>query len=84
MAHLCFIHASMSDIIFSDCPSAAISRMATTCHGIEVGRFNHTAILPTSTSDIVGKQNKIGGVNFGASLVDFCCIMYKPKLPLMI
>ena len=39
MAHLCFIHTSMSDTILSHCPSAAISCMATKC-GIMVGRFN--------------------------------------------
>ena len=28
-----------------------------------------TAISPTSTSDFVGQHNKIGGINFGATLV---------------
>ena len=38
--HLCFIHISMTDIILSDCPSAAICPMATKCNGILAGRFN--------------------------------------------
>ena len=38
--HLCFMHTSMSDVILSDCPSAAIPHMATKCNGILVGRLN--------------------------------------------
>ena len=37
---LWFICASMSDAILSECPSAAICCMATTCNGILVGRYN--------------------------------------------
>ena len=37
--HHCFIHASMSDTTVSDCPSASICHMATTCNGMWVGRF---------------------------------------------
>ena len=37
---LCFIHTSMSAIILSDFPSAAICHTATKCNGILVGRFN--------------------------------------------
>jgi len=33
-----------------------------------------TAITLTSTSDIVGQHNKIGGITFGADLVHFICI----------
>ena len=46
VTHLCFIWASMSDVIPSDYPSAAICHIATTCNGILVGKFNlycHTA-----------------------------------------
>jgi len=28
-----------------------------------------TAVLPTSTSDIIGRHNKTGGITFGAALV---------------
>ena len=48
VTHLCFIQTSVSDAILSDCPSAAISHMATTCNGILVGRFSlycHTTNL---------------------------------------
>jgi len=38
--HLSFILTSMSDTIFSDCPSAAICCTATKCNGILVRRFN--------------------------------------------
>jgi len=40
--------------------------------GMLVGRFNlpGTAIPPTFTADIVGQHNKIGGITFGATLVD--------------
>ena len=38
--YLCFVHTSMSDIILSDCLSAANCHVATTCNGILVGRFN--------------------------------------------
>jgi len=33
-----------------------------------------TAIPPTSTSDIVGQQNRIGGITFKAALLlSLCC-----------
>ena len=37
---LCSISTSMSDVNLSDCPSAAICRMATKWNGMLVGRFN--------------------------------------------
>ena len=36
----CFINTSMSDVILSDCPSAAICCKAIKCNGILVRRFN--------------------------------------------
>jgi len=65
MTHLCFICASMSDAILSDCPSAAICPTATKCNGILVGRYS-TAVPPMSTSDIMGHHYKIGGITFRA------------------
>jgi len=53
MTHLCFTHSSMSDAIFSDCPSAAIFPTATKCNGILVWRFSlycHTPQHPHLTS----------------------------------
>jgi len=29
-----------------------------------------TAILPTGASDVMGQRNKIGGITFGAALVE--------------
>ena len=69
VTHLSFIHASMSDAIVSDCPSAAISHMATTWNGILGGRFPSTSIPPTSASDVMGQYSKIVGITFGAALV---------------
>jgi len=37
---ICFICTSVSDIILSDCPSAATCHTATKCNGILTGRFN--------------------------------------------
>ena len=37
---LCFIHTSTLVAMLSDCPSAAVCCMATTCNGILMGRFN--------------------------------------------
>ena len=47
VTHLCFIDASMSDAILSDCPSAAICHMATMCNGILPESFNlcHTTTI---------------------------------------
>ena len=60
----------MSDAILSDCPSAAI------CHTQQqiVTEYlwegsTSSAIPPTSTSDIVGQHNKIGGITFRAALI---------------
>jgi len=77
MTHLCFIRASMSDTILSDCPSAAICHMATTCNEILVRRFSFYFMSPTSASDIMGHYHKIGGITFIAAVVRMCmCIIY--------
>ena len=39
VAHLCFIHTSMSDTTLSDCPSSAICHTATKCYRILAGKF---------------------------------------------
>jgi len=56
----------MSDAILSDCPSAANCHIAATCNGTLVGRFN--LYCHTTNSDIMGQDDKIGGINFGATL----------------
>ena len=71
MTSLCFICTSISDIILSDCPSAAICHMATKRNGILVGRFN--LYCHTTASGVVGQQNKVGGITFGAALE---CALY--------
>lgn len=58
----------MSDAIVSDCPYAAVCPMATKHNGILVGRFSLSIIPQTSTSDVVGQHNKVGGIVFEASL----------------
>jgi hypothetical protein len=57
----------MSDAILPDYPSAAIFR--TTTKLLLAEGSTSTAILPITTSDIVGQRNKIGGITFGASLI---------------
>jgi len=69
--HLSFVHTPMSDTILSDCPSAAICHVTTTCNGILEGSTS-TVILPTSTSGIMDQCNKIGGITFGAALIYSC------------
>jgi len=51
----------MSDAILSDFPSAASCHMAT---NTEYWREGSTSIVtpPTSTSDVMGQHNKIGGI----------------------
>ena len=52
-------------------------RLLLCCHtgtkwnGILVGRFTLYATLQTSASNIVGQQNKIGGITFGAALIKY-------------
>ena len=56
--HLCFVCTSMSDVILSDCPSAAICHMTAKCHKMLVGCI---AKAPISASYIMGQHNKIEG-----------------------
>jgi len=60
----------MSDSIMSDCSSAAVCHMTTKCSGILAGRFNLYCYNTNTCLDIVGEHNKIGGITFGAALVD--------------
>ena len=68
MLHLCSMHASMSDAILSDRPSAAMCGRATKYNGILVEGSTSTTIPPASTSDVMGQHNKIGGITFEAAL----------------
>jgi len=43
--------------------------MATIRNGVLVERFNLCCHPPTSTTDVMGQQNKIGGITFGAALM---------------
>ena len=58
----------MSDAVLSDCPSAAIFHTATKDKGMPVKGSASTAIPPTSTSDVVGQHNEVGGTAFRAAL----------------
>lgn len=69
VTYLYFICTSMSGVILSDCPYAAICHTGTNYNGILAGRFTLLAYQPTSTTDIMGQQNTIGGMTFGAALV---------------
>lgn len=40
VAHFCFIHTLMLDTLLSNCSSAAICHMTTTCNGILTGRLS--------------------------------------------
>ena len=76
--HLCFTCLSMSATILSDCPSAAICHIAATCNGILVARFNLYCcwcISPTSVSHVIGQQNKIEGITFGAALIEWLFVL---------
>ena len=62
--HFFFIHASMTDVIVSDCPSQQQ-------HVTEYWQEGSTSTAKplTLTSDVMGQHNKIGGVTFRADLV---------------
>ena len=68
VAYLCFTYTPMSDAILSDFPSAASCHMAT---NTEYWREGSTSIVtpPTSTSDVMGQHNKLGGITFRATFV---------------
>ena len=77
---LCFICTSMLDAVLSDCSSAAIYCMETEWNRMLVGRFSLYCQTPTSASDAVGKQNKIGGSTFGAAIV---CNFFLPRTKIL-
>jgi len=58
----------LSDAMLSDCPSAAISRMATT-HNRTLEGSSSSAVAPPFASDAVGQNNKIRSITFGVVLV---------------
>lgn len=62
VTHICLIGTSMLEAILSECPSATICTIATTCSGILVERFNH--YCHQSSSDVVDQHNKIRGISF--------------------
>ena len=66
---LCFICTSMSDTILSDCPSAAICCIVTTCDRILAGRFSLCCYITNICLWLVGQRHKIGGITFGAALI---------------
>jgi len=82
VTHLCFICTSTSDVILSDCLSAAICHMATKCNGILVGRFNSAIIPPTPSTDTVDAQNKAGDITFGATVIYFNIFCLSRVFPL--
>src|SRR5258705_5533954 len=55
--------------ILSDCLPAAIWRTATKLMEYWREGSTSTAIPPTSSSDVVVQHNKIGGISFGAPLI---------------
>lgn len=63
MTYLYFVRTSMSDIVVSHCPSVAIYHKATTSNSILGGRFN---LYRHATSDVMGQNNKKGGILFVA------------------
>ena len=62
----------MSDTILSDCPSAAVCHPATNVAECWGDDLTSIAIPPPSTSDVVGKHNKIGGITVRAALIFHC------------
>jgi len=69
----------MSDTNLSDCPSAVICYIATIRNGVLVERFNLCCHPPTSTTDVMGQQNKIGGITFGAGIIQFLLLPPSPR-----
>ena len=60
----------MSDAILSDCPLlSSVARQQSLTEYWWEGSTS-TAISTTFASDVVGQHNKIGGINFGAALVN--------------
>ena len=68
MTHLCFKYTSMSDIILSDCPSAATCCTGTKYNGILTERFNlyyHTTIIHPPLT-LWSQHHKIDGITIKA------------------
>jgi len=59
----------MSDAIFFKLPRCCIYRTQQNLTEYWREFSTSTAISPTSSSDVVGQHNKIGGINFGTILV---------------
>ena len=68
VTHLCFIRTPMSDAVLSGCRSAAIAQQWNVTEYWWEGSTS-SASTPTSASDVMGQQCKIGGVTSGAALV---------------
>jgi len=72
VTHLYFIRAATSDAMLSNCPSvpSVAQQQNLVRNGLEgsIPAF----IPPTSVSDVVGQQNKVGGITSGAVLVLLC------------
>jgi len=69
VTHLCSIRTSMSDIVVSDHPSAAICHTATTWNGMLVGRFSLDCHPTNIHPDVMGQQHKTAGITFRVALV---------------
>ena len=69
MTHLYFIRAATSDAMLSNCPSVpSVARQQNLVRNGLEGSIP-AVIPPTSVSDVVGQQNKVGGITSGAVLV---------------
>ena len=71
-----YISKFMSDIVLSDCPSAAICHMEAKCNRILLGKLNLYCCVPPSASDVMGQHNKKGGIPLRASHI---YIIQSPK-----
>ena len=69
VTHLCFIHTSVSGTILLDCPLLPSDTQQQYVREYWWEGSTSIAIPPTSTSDIVGQYNKIGGITFRAALI---------------
>ena len=70
MTHLCFICTSVSDTILLDCPllPSVTWQQNVVYYCCEVS--SSTAMIPTSASGVMDQYIKIGGITFGAALVE--------------
>jgi len=67
VTHLCFVCTSVSDTIFSDCPSAATCGMAAMCNRILARRFNFYCRI--NTLEVVDQHNQMGGITFWEAFI---------------